>query len=230
MALTLEPDVHEPTPPVDGGDDEGGDPPSPWWHSPWRLVVMAAALVFLGGALGYFLTSRASTSPSAASVDVGFLQDMRWHHDQAVRLGLILLDKDASGQDPSVRSLAGDIVRSQQFENGVMAGQLRAWGQAEANESGTGMAWMAMPVPIDRMPGMASEDEVERLKSLSGPEADELFLQLMYAHHEGGLHMATDALGRTSTDEARTLARSFMESQQFELTELQNMLAKLDAS
>ena len=229
MALALEPDVDEPTPPTDGGNDDGSDPSSPWWHSAWRLAVMGVALVFLGGALGYFLTSRSTASPSSGSADVGFLQDMRWHHDQAVRLGLIHLDKEASGQDPSVRSLASDIVRTQQFENGVMAGQLRAWGQAEANESGTGMMWMGMPVPIDRMPGMASEEEVERLKSLTGLEADELFLQLMYAHHEGGLHMATDALGRTSTDEARTLARTFMESQQFELGELQTMLAKLNA-
>ena len=41
-----------------------------------------------------------------------------------------------------------------------MAGQLRTWGLPEANESGTGMAWMGMAVPIDRMPGMASDDEM----------------------------------------------------------------------
>ena len=129
-------------------------------------------------------------------------------------------DKDIATQDPTVRSIAGDILRTQQFETGVMAGQLRTWGAAEANESGTGMAWMGMPVPIDRMQGMASADELERLKAATGKDADLLFLQLMGVHHEGGLHMALDALARAETDEARTLAESIVQSQQFELDEL----------
>ncbi len=92
------------------------------------------------------------------------------------------------------------------------------------------MAWMGMPVPIDRMPGMASDDELERLKAATGEEADLLFLQLMRVHHEGGLHMALDALGRAETDEARTLAESIVRSQEFELDELRRLEAQLTAA
>src|SRR5262249_721199 len=152
---------------------------------------LGVALLLLGVVGGWAVASWGSGNPGAGSVDVGFLQDMRWHHDQAVQMGLIMLDKPPTAQDKVVRQLAREIVQSQQFETGVMAGQLRAWGQPEANESGTGMAWMGQPVPIDRMPGMASEAELQQLRDATGRAADILFLQLMTAHHEGGLHMAS---------------------------------------
>ena len=152
------------------------------------------ALLFLVEQPGSPCSAAPTTLPGPGSVDVGFLQDMRWHHDQAVRMSLFMMNKDTATQDPTVRSIAADILRTQQFEAGVMAGQLRTWGAAEANESGIGMAWMGMPVPIDRMQGMASADELERLKAATGEEADLLFLQLMRVHHEGGLHMALDAM------------------------------------
>jgi uncharacterized protein (DUF305 family) len=229
MSLVKEPDVDQPEPPSTGDEGDPGEPPVPWWHSPWRLAVMAVSLILLGAALGYAITSRRDGDPAADSVDVGFLQDMRWHHDQAVQMALAMLAKPPDDQDALVRGVATDILQGQQFENGVMAGQLRAWGRPEANESGTGMAWMGMPVPIDRMVGMASEADVDRLRSLTGAEADALFLDLMINHHAGGLHMATDALARADTGEARSLARSVVESQEFELAELRNLQTRLAA-
>ncbi len=230
MSVVADPNVDEPGPPT-ASDDTGGDEPrEPWWHQPWRLLVLGAALLLLGGIAGWALTSRSSSPPGAGSVDVGFLQDMRWHHDQAVRMGLIMLDKPASAQDPIVRQLASDIVQSQQFETGVMAGQLRAWGQPEANESGTGMAWMGTPFPIDRMPGMASEAEIQQLKDASGRAADVLFLKLMAAHHEGGLHMASYAEASGHATIVRQLAASILTGQQSELVELHNNLVRLGAA
>jgi uncharacterized protein (DUF305 family) len=92
------------------------------------------------------------------------------------------------------------------------------------------MAWMGMPVPIDRMPGMASDLELDQLRAATGEEADLLFLQLMRRHHEGGLHMAIDALARADTREARELAQSIINSQEFELGELRRLEAQLTAT
>src|SRR4051794_13927613 len=103
MALPIDLDAEQPPPPVDedGGDEGRGDgDAAPWWHAPWRLLVMAGALLFLGGAIGYFVPTQAPQSPGAASIDVGFLQDMRYHHDQAVQMSLTYLEKPAAGQDP----------------------------------------------------------------------------------------------------------------------------------
>ena len=222
MANVLEPDVEHPGPPTDAdeGDDDDGEAVGPWWGSPWRLVVLGLAVMFLGAAIGYAITTSKSSGPGNGSVDAGFLQDMRWHHDQAVRMSLTMLDKPETAQDAGVRSLAADILLSQQFEGGVMAGQLRTWGLPEANESGTGMAWMGMPVPIDRMPGMASDDDLTSLQQLTGKDADALFLELMIAHHSGGLHMASDASTRASTKAVRDLAASMLKAQEYEIGEL----------
>jgi uncharacterized protein (DUF305 family) len=229
MPVTLDPDVDDPAPPTDGGGDEG-DGPTPWWQQPWKLAVLGVALVFLGLAAGAALFGRDDPGPSQGSVDVGFLQDMRWHHDQAVRMSLLLLNKEPSEQDPTMRGVAADILRTQQFEAGVMAGQLRAWGVPEANESGIGMAWMGMSVPIDLMPGMATDEQLDELRAATGREADLLFLRLMRAHHEGGLHMAIDALARAGTTEARDLAQSIITSQEFELGELRRLESQLTAT
>ena len=44
------------------------------------------------------------------------------------------------------------------------------------------------------MPGMATPEQLSRLGAAAGAEFDRLFLQLMIAHHEGALTMATQVL------------------------------------
>jgi uncharacterized protein (DUF305 family) len=72
---------------------------------------------------------------------------------------------------------------------------------------------------------MASEDDLDRLATLSGPEADELFVELMSAHHEGGIHMAEYASGNAKNDEVREMAASIVTSQRDEIAEMQRELA-----
>src|SRR3954454_22262514 len=118
MTIAFEPDVADPAPPTGGGggdDDEPGG--SPWWHAPSRLVALAIALVFLGAAAGYAVTARGDRVPGAGSVDVGFLQDMRLHHDNAVAMAFQYLQKPVADQDPGLRIVAGEILLGQQLEN-----------------------------------------------------------------------------------------------------------------
>jgi uncharacterized protein (DUF305 family) len=234
MATATDPrsDLPSPPPPDEaadhgGGDDDGGH--EPWWHSPWRLMAFGAALVFLGVGIGYSITSRSSTSPGAGSVDVGFLQDMRYHHDQATQMSLTYLQKPAAEQVPALRTIAAEILLEQQLEAGAMVQLLHEYGQPEANETGTGMAWMTMPLPIAQMPGMASAEEIAALKAASGRQADVLFCTLMIAHHQGGLHMAEYAAGQAGQARVRQLATSMIKGQADEITELQQIQSRLAA-
>jgi uncharacterized protein (DUF305 family) len=229
MALVTEPDADAPTPPpddVDHGDDGGG--PEPWWHSPWRLVVLGLAVLFLGGAIGFVVSSHSSTGPGAGSVDVGFLQDMRYHHDQATQMSLTFLQKPFAEQDGVLRTIAAEILLGQQLEAGAMVQLLHEYGQPESNETGFGMEWMDMrDIPVDRMPGMASPEEIAALKAAAGHDADILFCQLMIAHHQGGLHMAEYAAGQASKERVRQLATSMMKGQTDEILELQQIQTRL---
>src|SRR5262245_23471993 len=229
MAMVIEPQADVPAPPDDNPDSGGGGGggSEPWWHSPWRLALLGLALLFLGGAIGFAFTSHSSGSPGAGSVDVGFLQDMRYHHDQATQMSLAYLQKPAAEQDPALRTIAAEILLEQQLEAGAMVQLLHEYGQPEANESGTGMAWMSMPVPIAQMPGTATPENIAALKAASGRDADILFCKLMIAHHQGGLHMAEYAAGQAKESRVRDLATSMMKGQADEIVELQQIQARL---
>jgi uncharacterized protein (DUF305 family) len=205
---------------VDDGVETDERPPFDW-----RILAACVATGLLGLGLG-LLVSR-PTEPSASSVDVGFLQDMRYHHEQAVGMSLMLLGKPAEGANPSVRQAAREIVQSQAFEGGRMAEMLRGFGAPVANEGDTAMRWMGMAVPLDEMPGMATADETAELSAALGRAADLLFIRLMIAHHEGGLHMAEDAQARARDDKVERFAAGIIDGQTKEIAELRAIAAKL---
>jgi uncharacterized protein (DUF305 family) len=233
MATVIGPeaDVELPVPPIDDTDDDddgGGGGGDPWWHAPWRLVVLGLAVLFLGGSFGYFVSQRATTShPRAGSVDVGFLQDMRYHHDQATQMALIYLQKPAAEQDPQLHIMAAEILLGQQLEAGAMVQLLHDYGQPDSNESGIGMTWMSMPFPVDQMPGMATPEQIAALKAATGIEADRQFALLMMNHHLGGIHMAEYAVDHVKEHAVKVLATSALASQQSDVNELRAVLARL---
>ena len=104
-----------------------------------KLVVLGVALLFLGGAAGFALFGRPDHAPGPGSVYAGFLEDAAAPRPGRADVA-VHAEQGGRAQDPTVRLIAGDILRTQQFEAGGMAGQLRTWGGAEANESRTGMA------------------------------------------------------------------------------------------
>jgi uncharacterized protein (DUF305 family) len=219
--------------------DDSSDPPGlpddlpasveEWWHQPWKLLVLGAALVFLGVAAGYALFGGGGSPKKMNAVDVGFLQDMHTHHDQAVTTSFIYLDEPAAGQDPVLRSIAKTILEEQQFENGYMVGLLLDAGQQPANETGQVMAWMNEPLPTDRMPGLATQDELDQLQKATGSAADRLYAELMIAHHEGGIHMADYAAQHAARADVRGLAARMVTGQKGDIVELQDALARSKA-
>ena len=193
----------------------------PWWNNPVNLIVMAIGLVLVFGALGWVLGNN-HAQPDPSDVDVGFLQDMHWHHDQATELALTYLSDP--GIDPDLRVVANEILVGQNQEIGLMIQMLRDFGKADTNETDTAMAWMGHPTPIASMPGLATDAQITQLGQASGADADALFVQLMTAHHQGGIEMANDAAARASEADVRTLARQMAGSQQEEIVEMQQLL------
>ncbi len=194
----------------------------PWYYSWWRVALVAiSATLLVVAAVAISLDDTAG----ADSVDVGFLQDMRSHHDQAVQMSLAMLLKDDT--DPTLRTVAAGILLSQQQETGLMIEILRGQGAAEENSTGTSMGWMNQPVPTERMPGMASEAELDQLEAATGEAAEHLFIDLMIAHHEGGIAMADYAVEHAGTDRVRSSAVATASVQRDEIEELRAIGARL---
>jgi uncharacterized protein (DUF305 family) len=156
------------------------------------LVVMAAAF-----ASGRWLGARTHALPGPA--DIGFCQDMVAHHEQAVLMATMAMDRAS----PAVHDLAQSILVGQSGEIGVMRGWLQLWGaplvaprpmawMADAAAAAPGGAQPTATPARTAMPGMASPAELQQLWQARGAAFDILFMQLMTRHHEGGLMMARD--------------------------------------
>ncbi len=239
-------DVDEPDDP-DGPDSDLDDVDLDEPDEPSRagrvLVFVAAAIVLLlvGAAAGMLLTlSRTGSDapPDANSVDVGFAQDMRVHHLQAVTMAGIERDRTT---DPILRGIAFDIESTQLTQLSEMAGWLTVWGQPDLPAPGAAhMGWMSeggthahsdgaggtTTGPVQRMPGMATTDEINQLRKLSGKELDVLFLQLMLRHHQGGLEMAQYAAQHATEGYVRNLAQKVVSSQDNEIKLMTQYLAQ----
>ena len=194
----------------------------PWWHSKLNLGIIALAIAVLCGALGWAVgNNRAIPDPNAT--DIGFLQDMRTHHEQAVNLSFDYLA--LQGTNGNLRVIAREIVFDQGIDIGRMIELLRMSGATETNESDVAMTWMHEPTPIDRMPGLASQADVDRLLASSVAAADKLFVDLMVAHHQGGIHMAQYAVDHANVIEVRRLAFAMITAQTDEINEMRALIA-----
>jgi uncharacterized protein (DUF305 family) len=99
------------------------------------------------------------------------------------------------------------------------------------------MAWMrghahAEPMAGGEVPlmhGMATDEEMRRLRAARGAEAEILFLQLMIRHHEGGVIMARALEGLARRAEVLDMARSIDSTQRAEIAEMTKMLEKRSA-
>ena len=193
----------------------------PWWQNPVNLVAIALSVALLVGALGYVIGNNRAV-PNANRVDVGFLQDIRVHHEQAVQLSFIYLDDP--GTDGDLRTIAHEIVVGQNIEIGRMIQLLRDYGEPEVNDSDLAMAWMGEPVALDRMPGLANQSDIDALVAAEGADADRIFVQLMTVHHQGGIHMADHAAAHAGTPEVRLMATQMAGSQREEIVEMGKLL------
>lgn len=197
----------------------------PWWQNPLNFVAMAIAALILGSGIGYWAGDSAAT-PDRGPVDIGFLQDMRYHHDQAVQMAYFYLTS-VDEPHPRLVLLAEEILLSQQLESGRIVQMLRSFGATEANDTGMAMGWMGHEMPIDEMDGLASEAELDAFAAADGVDASRIFATLMIDHHRGGVAMAEFAVENAENDAVRSMARSMITGQSAEISEMQKVLDSL---
>lgn len=203
-----------------------------------RRVLVAAVVVTVLLVAGAFLlgrgTASATTPPTSESAAAGFLRDMQVHHAQAVEMSFIVRDRT---DDVDVRRMAYDIATSQGNQGGQMYALLFSWDLPQAGRQPS-MAWMTQPPmdgsgheheggahqPGEPMPGLATDAQLDELRSLTGVDAERMFLELMIAHHRGGVEMADAIAVRTDNEKVLTLARSMQLSQSSEIDAMTEML------
>lgn len=177
---------------------------------------------------------------------------MAVHHQQAVEMSFIVRDRT---KDEAVRSLAYDIANTQANQRGMLLGWLDLWGLPKVVADEPPMSWMgsgdghgmsghdmggqdmsghdmggATTKPGALMPGMATKEELERLGSAEGRDAEVFYLQLMTDHHKGGVAMAQGCASQCATPAERKLAEGMVAAQRSELTLMADMLRQRGAA
>lgn len=158
-------------------------------------------------------TSSATASAQQNDADVQFATSMIPHHQQAVEMAEMALERASSRE---VKSLATEIKAAQDPEIKTMTEWLTAWGK---------------PVPgqmpghdMGSMDGMMTEQEMDDLRKATGRQFDEMWLTMMIKHHQGAVKMAETELAGGENPAAKKLAEDIIKAQNAEITEMNALL------
>ncbi len=168
-------------------------------------------------------TGYSAEEPSTA--DIGYLQDMSVHHLQALSMCRRVLGRDTGD---AVQGAATEVLENQAMEVGQMRAWLADWGASTVPPT-TVMAWMGANqgagMPIAMMPGYASDEQLLELSTLSGWDRGRRWLELMRAHHVGGVAMAAQAQNLATSTKVVALAKLQVAAQNFEISQYDLLLA-----
>lgn len=185
------------------------------------IGALAGSVGLSVGALGnQVAASESNENPTAA--DIGFCTDMAAHHVQALALCQRVLGRDTGD---AVQAAAGEVLQNQAIEVGMMRAWLTDWGASTLTPD-VAMAWMhdGDGMPVTEMPGYASADQLRALSLASGREQGRLWIELIRAHHVGGVEMATAAMSLAPSAKVVRLARTQADVQTFEIAQYDLLL------
>jgi uncharacterized protein (DUF305 family) len=198
---------------------------------------MMAVAVGAAGLAGGFVWAKARLiSPTPLGVaDVGFLQDMIDHHEQALTIAQTYLKGNGNG---GAAPYASEVVLYQTRDLRVMDKMLTDAHLTRGASDRLAMAWMGMTIhddmtmpgtgmPVSQMPGMQTQARIDELAAARGPAADRLFFAMMTDHHRGGIDMAKEASATAKRKAVRNFATYVAGGQQIEINEYAQAVARL---
>ncbi|MBB4933214.1 uncharacterized protein (DUF305 family) [Lipingzhangella halophila] len=149
--------------------------------------------------------------PDHNEADAKFMVHMIEHHKQALEMSE--LAEDRADRDAIV-SIAERIYDGQDAEIKAMQGWVNS--NVENPED--------YEIDHSEMKGMASPEEMDELEGSSGDDFDQLFVDLMVTHHEGGVTMAENVLINGSSDTISGFANEVISTQRGEIARLENII------
>jgi uncharacterized protein (DUF305 family) len=149
--------------------------------------------------------------------DIAFATNMIPHHQQAVELAAMVPERSTN---PELKALAQQISAAQQPEIQTMEVLLVQWNENPDAQAGHG----GHEGHGGAMQGMVDDATMAKLKTLSGPEFETLWLESMISHHQGAIEMARAELANGANVDAKRLAQTMVDTQQAEIDQMNQML------
>jgi uncharacterized protein (DUF305 family) len=217
-----------------GGDERDGvrDDPRTVTGRPvraaWAVLAGVAMIVVAGCGDGDRVSSPGPSSAAVAVAeqphtrfDVLFARDIIDHSAQAVSLSNQMIVKQ--GVEPEIRDIARRISASSTTYVNELQALLVDWGftpmtvgpRPAAGKPNVAVAPGEHPLAVDA--------DVRRVISAAGAGASDQYLELMIRQHRFTISAARDQLQAGSNPPAMEIARSLIESQQFEISVMETL-------
>lgn len=183
-------------------------------------LVLSLALALSGCGGSAAPAGEAPTSAEADSgaqhndADVGFVQMMVQHHEQALDVAEIAHERT---QNTEVRALAEDVRAVHDPHLQTLTVLLESWGVAPADGSMAGMDHSGMS-------GMIGQGDMDALAGASEAAFDSMFLEMMIAHHESAVADAERAVAEGANTQVKELAAQIVSDQTAEIEQMQQLL------
>ena len=160
---------------------------------------------------GNSTSATGSGSTASSPGDVMFAQMMIPHHQQAIEMADLALQKDSASR--AVTGLATKIKSAQDPEIETMTRWLRQWNAPATSSMGHGAG-----------SGMMTDADMKELTAAKGAAFDRMWLTMMVAHHEGAIDMAQAVLETTTSTEVKQMAQGIIEGQNKEIATMRSLL------
>lgn len=147
--------------------------------------------------------SRSAMTSSAMMGEQAFLEQMVPHHESAIAMASLALEK---AQRPQVRQLARGIISAQEKEIAEMKAWHRKWFGTELEAATT---------------GPHANPDMTALERATGDEFDRAFLAMMIPHHASAITMCEGVMMGSPRGEISTLSREITAAQAKEIGQMQ---------
>ncbi len=191
--------------------------------APMIVIALTATLAACGSDDTATSDSVAVTDASSETgevtlneADIEFAQGMIAHHEQAIEMAEIALDP-ATGASVEVVDLATRIQAAQDPEVELMTGWLTAAGESVAMDTSDGH-------DMSSMDGMMTADQMDEMAAMTGADFDQMWLEMMIAHHEGAISQSETVKAEGSNADVLALADQIITAQQGKIAEMQALL------
>lgn len=155
----------------------------------------------------------------ASNIDKHFIEQMIPHHDGAVEMAKLALEKSKRSE---IKTLATAIISDQTKEIGDMKVWYKAWFGKDVSKVSAGMMGGGMMSSSGMH--MGGQEDIAKLESAT--DFDKAFLEAMIPHHQMALMMVQMLESGTSKPEMLQLAKNITISQSKEIQEMQGWYTK----
>ena len=157
------------------------------------------------------LSQNTGNNQMMGTIDKHFIEQMIPHHDGAVAMAKLALEKSKRSE---IKTLATAIVDSQTKEINDMQGWYKNWFGKEVPEGSMGGGMMS----VSGM-HMGGQEDMKALETAT--DFDKVFLESMIPHHQLALMMVQMLEAGTNRPEMAELAKNITASQSQEIKDMQ---------